>query len=92
MTEREYVLEHETTHALILVRGRNGHLVEPELRRLVGMNVMKCRDEAHDLAGVDCHNKVMTRIVQELGRQVRLWSVIEDAGRDVREQSVVTRP
>ena len=66
-TEGEHIAEHEAPNALVLMRWCDSNLIDPKFRPLVGMNVMNRRNETRNPAGVECDNKVMARIVQELG-------------------------
>ena len=57
-----------------------GHadLVDEELGGLVGMDVVECRSEAHHRVAVDRDGEVVTRIGEELPRQVRPDRLVED--------------
>jgi hypothetical protein len=80
--DAEHSVEHDTPDTAALMRWRDANLVEPKLGRLVGIDIVKRRDEADDLTGVDGNHKVMTRIVEERCDKLRVGCAIEDAGCD----------
>src|SRR5687767_8729502 len=64
-------------------------LVDPQLRRLVGMDVAHAGGEADDDTVVDHHREVMAFVVDELPRKCRLDRVVEDAVCNAVENSAV---
>ena len=69
-----------------LMRGSDGDLIDPQLCRLVRMDVMNAGDEPHDDAIIHRHYQMVAVIVKEFIGQVGLELIVEhpvcDAGQE----------
>lgn len=84
--------EQPSPEPLPLVRGRHANLVDPELRGLVGMNVVHRRGEAHHRLLVQSHRKMMSRILEELDAPPGHDPSVEHPRRNPVEQRPFLRP
>ena len=78
---REQGVEQSAADAVIAVFGSHPDLVDPELGRLVGVDVMDRGRHAHhqSLVGDDGDGQVMPRVGEELGRPTGIDGVVEYA-------------
>ena len=74
------------------MRRRDAHLVDPELRRLVGVDVVNRSGESDDQPVVEGHRDVMARVFEEPRAPPRVDRLVEDSGRDPREKGFVAAP
>lgn len=65
------------------MRRRNSHLVDPQFRRFVRMDIVYARRESHDQPIVNGNSYVMSRVIKKLPGKFGINRIIEDLRRDV---------
>jgi len=72
-----------------MMAGSDGDLVDEQLCRLVGMDVMHAGSKPDDLILIDGNRQMMPFVVQELRHERGIERVVEQVGRDVLEDRAV---
>ncbi|CAE6907661.1 hypothetical protein R69749_08486 [Paraburkholderia domus] len=82
--------QHGLAQSAMSMCRRKRNLVDPQLCRFVGVDIVNSRGKADDHAIVDRNSNVMTRVLKKFSGQFWIYRIVEYLGCNVCENVLVT--